>query len=156
MDDEKWMAEALKEAKRAKEEGEVPVGAVVVSEERVVGRGYNRVEGLQDATAHAEIIAITSACSCLNSWRLDRAAIYTTLEPCPMCAGAIFLSRIKRLVFGAKDPRYGACGSALNVINSNSLDHKVEVLGGVLGEKCRQLLEGFFEEVRSRKPDAGS
>ena len=151
MDDERWMAEALKEARKALEAGEVPVGAVVVQRGRVLGRGCNRVETLQDATAHAEMIAITSASNYLGSWRLGGATIYSTLEPCPMCAGAIFLSRMERLVFGAEDRRYGACGSGLDVLKDDSLDHRVEVSKGVLREECRQLVQAFFEGVRSRE-----
>lgn len=148
------MAEALREAKKAEQQGEVPIGAVVVCEGKVVGRGYNRVESLQDATAHAEIIAITSASNYLKSWRLQGATIYSTVEPCPMCAGAIFLSRMERLVFGAPDPRYGACGSALDVINNRRLDHKVEVASGVLEEECARLLDDFFEKARGKIQEA--
>ncbi len=153
---DEWMIEAIREAKKAEQAGEVPIGAVVVFEDRIVGRGYNRVEGLQDPTAHAEMIAITAASNCLRSWRLQGATIYSTLEPCPMCAGAILLSRVGRVVIGAGDPRYGACGSALDVLNNDNLDHRVEVVSGVLRQECRGLLESFFERMRSKKQDARS
>jgi len=130
------MAEAIKEAKKAYSEEEVPVGAVIVSDNRIIGRGHNRVESLHDPTAHAEMIAITAACNSKNDWRLDRATIYVTLEPCQMCEWAIFLSRIKRLVYGARDKQ------------GKKLNNSIEVKDGILKEDCQNLLRTFFEKKR--------
>ena len=127
-DDARWMKLALDEAERASQRDEVPVGAVVVRDSRVIGRGHNQVESLNDPTAHAEIIAIGAAGSCLNSWRLEDATIYVTLEPCAMCAGAIVLARLERLVFAAPDPKAGACGSVLDVTGESSLNHRVNCI----------------------------
>lgn len=143
MDDEYWMGEALKEARIAKEEKEIPVGAVVVLDDRIIGRGHNQVEALKDPTAHAEIIAITSASQTINNWRLDNASIYVTLEPCPMCAGAILVSRIAGCVFGTHDPRLGALGSVYKV-----KDKKLKIIPGVLESECKEIIEDFFETVR--------
>jgi len=129
---------------------EVPVGAVVVHEGKIIGRGHNQVESLNDPTAHAEIIAIGAACNFLNSWRLSDAQLYVTIEPCAMCAGAIVLSRIDHLVFGAKDPKAGACGSLYNLVQDCRLNHRVEIVPSVLKEECAQLLREFFEKVRKR------
>jgi len=145
----RWMRAALQEAQRAYEEDEVPVGAVVVYEERIVGRGHNQVEGLQDPTAHAEILAIGAAAGFLHSWRLEGATIYVTIEPCPMCMGAIILSRLDRLVFGAPDPRMGACGSVVNIAESYyPLNQKPVVVSGVLQDECSLLLSSFFQKLR--------
>lgn len=130
------MAEAIKEAKKAYSEEEVPVGAVIVSDNRIIGRGHNRVESLHDPTAHAEMIAITAACNSKNDWRLDRTTIYVTLEPCQMCEWAISLSRIKRLVYGARDKQ------------SKKLNNSIEVKDGILKEDCQNLLRTFFEKKR--------
>jgi tRNA(adenine34) deaminase len=148
--DEKWMRHALSEAQLASKKEEVPVGAVVVYEDKIIGRGHNQVERLNDPTAHAEIIAIGAACNFLNSWRLSDASLYVTIEPCAMCAGAIVLSRIDRLVFGAKDPKAGACGSLYNIVRDNRLNHQVEIVPYVLEEECGQLVREFFEKVRKR------
>ena len=147
---EKWMRHALAEAQLALNKGEVPIGAVVVHEDKIIGRGHNQVESLRDPTAHAEIIAIGAACNFLNSWRLSDAHLYVTVEPCAMCAGAIVLSRIERLVFGAKDPKAGACGSLYNIVQDNRLNHQVEIVPHVLEEECAQLLREFFEKVRKK------
>ena len=139
---------ALAEAEMAAEKDEVPVGAVIVQGDRVIGRGHNQVESLSDPTAHAEIIAIGAAGSSLNSWRLEDATMYVTLEPCAMCAGAIVLARVKRLVYGARDPKAGACGSVMSVIDNPKLNHRVSVESGVLAQEAGALLGEFFERKR--------
>ncbi len=150
---------ALREAAKAYDAGEVPVGAVVVHEDgRILGRGFNQVETLQDPTAHAEILAIGAAANALQSWRLDEARIYTTLEPCAMCAGAIVLARVERLIFGAYDPKAGACGSLRNIVEDERLNHRVPIVAPVLGDECAGMLRSFFRELRLRKagPDKDS
>jgi tRNA(adenine34) deaminase len=151
--DERFLEAALAEARAAEDEGEVPIGAVVVHRGRVIGRGRNRVEATQDPTAHAEIIAIGAASQTLKSWRLDEATLYVTLEPCHMCAGAIVLARITRLVYGARDPKAGACGSLAMVPQDLRLNHRVEVVPGVLADECGALLSEFF---RKRRPTANN
>jgi len=146
--DEFWMREAFKEAEKALKKKEVPVGAVVVYEKRIIGRGHNQTETLKDATAHAEILAIGAASNFLNSWRLTGASIYVTVEPCIMCAGAIVLSRLDRLVFGARDPKAGACGSLYNLPQDIRLNHQVEILSGILEQDCKSLMKAFFEKLR--------
>jgi tRNA(adenine34) deaminase len=146
-----WMKTALAEAKKARAEGEVPVGAVVVKDDAVIGRGHNQVEGLKDPTAHAEILAIGAAASTLGSWRLEGAAMYVTLEPCTMCAGAIVLARLDRLIYGASDPKSGACGTLMNVPRDERLNHLVEIEPGFMEEECSFLLKSFFEELRKKK-----
>jgi len=148
---EQWMKQALREAERAFENNEVPVGAVVVHEGRIIGKGYNQIEMLQDATAHAEMIALTAAASHLKSRRLEKCTLYVTLEPCPMCAGAIVLSRISTLVFGAYDAKAGACGTLLNIPEDKRLNHNPHVVGGVCDRESEELLKGFFGRVRSIK-----
>lgn len=155
MDDAKWMKLALAEAKKARSEGEVPVGAVVVKGEAVIGRGHNQVEGLKDPTAHAEIIAIGAAATTLRSKWLQGATLYVTLEPCTMCAGAIVLGRVERLVYGAADPKAGACGSLMNVPRDVRLNHLVKIESGFMEEECAFLLRSFFEELRKKK-EAGT
>jgi tRNA(adenine34) deaminase len=150
-DDEKWMKQALIEAKLALKKQEVPIGAVVVHEDKIIGRGHNQVESLNDPTAHAEIIAIGAAATYLNSWRLSEASLYVTLEPCAMCAGALVLSRTKRLVYGTKDPKAGACGSLFNIVQDPRLNHQIEVITGVLETESNKLLQAFFEKLRRRK-----
>jgi tRNA(adenine34) deaminase len=149
-DDERFLEAALAEARAAEDEGEVPIGAVVTLRGRVIGRGRNRVEATQDATAHAEIIAIGAASNALRSWRLIDCTLYVTLEPCAMCAGAIVLARIPRLVYGARDRKAGACGSVLDVIHERRLNHRVEVTEGVLADASGDLLKRFFERKRRR------
>jgi tRNA(adenine34) deaminase len=146
--DERYMEAALAEARAAAAEGEVPVGAVVVRDGRVIGRGHNRVESTQDPTAHAEILAIGAACQTVKSWRLDDAILYVTLEPCHMCAGGIVLARIPRLVYGARDPKAGACGSLSMVPQDLRLNHRAEVVSGVRADECSALLEEFFRTRR--------
>ena len=146
---EQWMKQALREAEKAFEQDEVPVGAVVVYENRVIGRGYNQMERLQDPTAHAEMIALTAAANHLQSRRLEGCTLYVTLEPCAMCAGAIVLSRIPTLVFGAFDPKAGACGTLYNIVEDKRLNHNPHVVTGVCDRESEQLLRGFFGRVRN-------
>ncbi len=149
--DQFYMSEALKEARKAFDEDEVPVGAVIVHDGKIIARGYNQVERLKDATAHAEMLALTSAASYLgNKWLLG-SSIYVTIEPCSMCAGALVLSRIKSLYFGAKDPKTGACGSVINIINHKKLNHRIKATGGILKDECSSLLKEFFSRIRSSK-----
>jgi tRNA(adenine34) deaminase len=143
-----YMQHALKEAEKAYDAGELPVGAVIVFENRIIAKGYNQVETLKDPTAHAEIIAITSAASYLSSKVLLGCSVYVTLEPCSMCAGAIVLSKIENLYFGAFDNKSGACGSVLNITNNKSLNHRLSVSGGILDAECAGLLKSFFEVRR--------
>ena len=145
------MEAALAEARAAASDGEVPVGAVVVYEGRVIGRGRNRTESAQDPTAHAEILAIGAAAHSLKSWRLDGCSLYVTLEPCHMCAGAIVLARIDRLVYGARDPKAGACGSLAMVPQDLRLNHRAEVIPGLLAAECGAVLEAFFRGRRAGK-----
>ncbi len=149
--DERRMAEALSAAQDAWEAGEVPVGAVIYHRDQLVARAYNQRETLQDPTAHAEILAITQAAAALSSWRLEDCTMYVTLEPCAMCAGALVLSRIPRLVYGAADPKAGACGSVLDVLACERLNHTVHVESGVLAEACGGILSDFFRERRQNK-----
>ena len=148
---ESWMQQALKEAVKAAEEGEVPVGAVVVHNSMVIGRGYNRTESLGDATAHAEILAIGAASETLGDWRLEDCTLYVTLEPCPMCAGAIVQARIPKLVFGAPDPKAGACGTLYNIVEDQRLNHVVEVITGVREEESSSLIKSFFHQLRKKR-----
>jgi tRNA(adenine34) deaminase len=139
---------ALREAERAFEQDEVPVGAVVVKDGLVIGKGYNQNEQLKDPTAHAEIIAITAAANALGDKRLEGCTLYVTLEPCAMCAGAIVLARIPVLVFGAYDAKAGACGTLMNIVEDRRLNHRVHVIPGVLDDKAMELLKGFFGAIR--------
>jgi tRNA(adenine34) deaminase len=150
MTDEEAMAIALDEARLAGAGGDVPVGAIVVSDGRAVARAHNQREQRADPTAHAEILALRSAASALRSWRLDGATVYVTLEPCPMCAGALVAARVYRLVFGASDPRAGACGSLYNLCVDPRLNHEVLVSPGVLAEPAAELLAAFFADRRAR------
>ena len=146
--DERWMEEALRLAHLAEVAGEVPVGVVVVCAGRVVGRGWNQVLTLGDPTAHAELQALREAARELNNYRLSGCQLYATLEPCAMCAGAIVHARIDRLVFGARDPKAGAAGGAMQVVNHPRLNHHVEVSAGVLAGRCTEMLQRFFRERR--------
>ena len=146
---------ALAEARAAAQEGEVPVGAVAVFEGRVVGRAHNQRELLRDPTAHAEMLALTQAAAALGRWRLAGVTLYVTLEPCVMCAGAMVLARIDRLVYGADDPKAGAIRSLYRVVEDPRLNHRVEVRSGVLADECGGLLSEFFRQRRSRR-DAGA
>ena len=142
------MSEALKEAKRALQSDEVPVGAVVVYREKIISRAHNQVEMLKDPTAHAEMIALTSAADHLGSKWLLGASLYVTIEPCSMCAGALVLSRVKNIYFGAADIKTGACGSVMDIANNKKLNHRVKVTGGILEEECGSLLKEFFKNKR--------
>ncbi len=143
-----WMQYALREAEKAYEKEEIPVGAVIIFENRLIAKGHNQVESLKDPTAHAEMLAITSAAAYLSSKVLLGCSLYITLEPCAMCAGAIVLSKIENLYFGAFDNKSGACGSVLDITNNSSLNHKLNVTGGVLDVQCVALLRSFFEVKR--------
>ena len=149
-DDAHWMRQALVEATAAAECGEVPIGCVIVKGDRIIGRGHNRVEAAQDPTAHAEIIAISAATDTEGSWRLVEATAYVTCEPCMMCMGAFHLARISRLVYGAPEPKFGACGSQLDLTRVGGLNHTVRVEGGMLAEESADLLRSFFCALRER------
>ena len=144
------MQEALKEARRAFAEDEVPVGAVIVYKDKIISRGHNQVERLKDPTAHAEMLAITSAANSLNTKWLNGASVYVTIEPCSMCAGALVLARIKNLIYGADDPKAGASGSVTNIINNKSLNHRIKVQKGILKKECSYLLTQFFKSKRQQ------
>jgi tRNA(adenine34) deaminase len=146
--DEIWMRLALDEAEDALREDEVPVGAVVVLAEKVIGRGYNRVITNQDPTAHAEIMALREAALVMQNYRLVGTTLYVTVEPCAMCAGALVNARVKRLVYGARDPRAGAVESIFQICTSEELNHQVEILGGVLEAECREMIQSFFQKKR--------
>ncbi|MCX5714402.1 MAG: tRNA adenosine(34) deaminase TadA [Candidatus Omnitrophica bacterium] len=143
-----YMSEALKEAQEAFEEDEVPVGAVVVHEGRIIARAHNQIECLKDPTAHAEMLALTSAANYLGTKWLNTASLYVTIEPCSMCAGALVLARVKNIYFGARDPKTGACGSVFNIANSKKLNHRINVIGGVLEKDCALFLSDFFRKKR--------
>jgi len=146
------MEMALEEAALAASEDEVPIGAVIVSfQEGVIGRAHNQRELLRDPTAHAEMIAITQAAQALRSWRLDRCVLYATLEPCPMCAGAIVQARLPLVVYGAADPKAGACDTLYRIPTDPRLNHRAQVLGGVLADRCAAVLSNFFTEKRQKK-----
>jgi len=144
------MREALKEAQRAFEEEEVPVGAVVVQEGRIIARASNQVERLKDPTAHAEMLALTSATHFLKTKWLKEASLYVTIEPCSMCTGALVLARIKNLYYGAKDQKSGACGSVIKLVNHKKLNHRIKTQGGILQKDCASLLSEFFKKKRHR------
>lgn len=148
--DDHFMREALRQARRAYDADEVPVGAVIVREGRIIARAFNQVELLKDATAHAEMLAITQAEAAVGDWRLTDCTLYVTKEPCPMCAGAAVHARLRRVVFGAPDPKGGAAGGALNLLQWPTLNHRCEVTAGVRLEECRALLKQFFAEQRAR------
>ena len=147
---EKWMKHALIEAIKGLDEGEVPVGAIIVKDNRIIGKGYNQVESLNDSTAHAEMIAITSASNTNNDWRLDDSFIFVTKEPCPMCAGAILNSRIRGIVYGLADEKWGSCGSYYDICRDNKKNNFPIIIGGVLEDDVKFLMEEFFSKVRKR------
>jgi tRNA(adenine34) deaminase len=153
MVDEQYMRLAIDQAKIAEENGDVPIGAVIVYKDQIIAKAYNQREQLQDPTAHAEIIALTQAAAFLESWHLNGCTIYVTLEPCCMCAGALVLARIDRLVYGCDDPKTGAVKSLYNIVQDERLNHRLEVEGGVLENECRDQLQSFFEQRRSAKDD---
>ncbi|WP_371723959.1 tRNA adenosine(34) deaminase TadA [Isachenkonia alkalipeptolytica] len=152
--DQYYMTLAIKEGEKAKALGEVPIGALLVKDGEVLAKAHNLREIHQQATAHAEILAIEQGNKALNSWRLTGTTLYVTMEPCVMCGGAMIQSRIARLVFGAYDPKGGACGSVINLFDKEDFNHKVEVTGGVLEEACSKILTGFFQELRRTKKEA--
>jgi len=149
--DHYFMGEAIRQALRAYEAEEVPVGAVMVREGRIIARAFNQVETLHDATAHAEMLVITQAEEVVGDWRLNDCTLYVTKEPCPMCAGAIVHVRLPRVVFGAGDPKSGAAGGVLNLLQFPSLNHQSDITPGVRADECRSLLQMFFAEQRARK-----
>ena len=149
--EERFMMEALKEAQKALEKNEVPVGAVIVHEGKVIARAHNQNILLRDPTAHAEMIAITEATSALQSERLLHTELYVTIEPCAMCAGALVLARVKRIVFGADDPKAGACGSVVNIAHHQKLNHRIQMTSGVLEKECRSLIQEFFRHRRQKE-----
>lgn len=146
-----FMSEALKEAKKAYDDDEVPIGAVLVFENKIIARGHNQVEKLKDATAHAEILCLTSASAYFNDWRLNNSTLYITLEPCIMCAGAIILARVQRLVWAAKDTRMGANGSFINVFEKTHPIHNLQITSGILENESSDLMKKFFQSKRKEK-----
>ncbi|MFP3721636.1 tRNA adenosine(34) deaminase TadA [Niallia circulans] len=149
--DQLFMKIAIEEARKAAEIGEVPIGAVVAYKGEVIARAHNLRETDQSAIAHAELLAIEKACTALGTWRLEEVTLYVTLEPCAMCSGAILLSRIPRVVYGAADPKGGCAGTFMNLLQDNRFNHQSEVITGVLAEECGQLLTSFFREIRNRR-----
>ncbi|HOB99355.1 MAG TPA: tRNA adenosine(34) deaminase TadA [Verrucomicrobiota bacterium] len=149
--DAHFMGEALRQARRAYAQGEVPVGAVVVRGGRMIARAFNQVELLKDATAHAEMLAVTQAQAAVSDWRLTDCTLYVTKEPCPMCAGALVHARVQRVVYGAGDPKAGAAGGVMNILQFPSLNHRCEITGGVRADECRRLLQSFFAERRAER-----
>ena len=148
--DELFMKEAIKLAKKAEKIGEVPIGAVIVKDGKIIARGYNKREKNMCATAHAETLAITTACKKEKNWRLSDCTLYVTLEPCPMCAGAMINARINKIVYGAKNPQSGACGTKLSLPQMSLLNHTPEVVSGILEHQCAELMHIFFKKVRER------
>lgn len=149
--DERYMKEAIRQARKAAAIGEVPIGCVIVYEDRIIGRGYNRRMADHTVLAHAEIIAIRKACRQMGDWRLEGCTMYITLEPCPMCAGAIVQARIPRVVIGSMNPKAGCAGSVLDMLHEEGFNHQVETAIGVLGETCSEMLSAFFRELREKK-----
>jgi tRNA(adenine34) deaminase len=145
----RFMFAALQEAEKALQDNEVPIGAVVVQKEKIIGRGYNQVERLKDATAHAEMIALTVASNHLSEWRLDGCSIFVTLEPCTMCTGAVLASRISNLYFSAYDKKFGACGSIYNLAEEGKTNHSIKVYSGIYADESQQLLKQFFDHIRN-------
>ena len=152
--DEKYMRLAIEQAQIAEENGDVPIGAVIIHNNQIIAKAYNQREQLQDPTAHAEIIALTQAAAALENWHLNGCTIYVTLEPCPMCAGALVLSRMDRLVYGCDDPKTGAVKSLYNIVQDERLNHRLEVTSGVLADECTKQLQDFFQKKRLEKTDS--
>lgn len=148
---DKFMEAALCEAKKAEELGEIPIGAVIVRDDEIIARGHNMTETSKDPTAHAEMIAIREAASVLGGWRLIGCRMYVTIEPCSMCAGALVWSRIEKLCIGAPDPKAGACGSVFNIVQSDRLNHRIEVERGIMEEECSEIVRSFFRNLRNKK-----
>jgi len=151
--EEKYMKEALKQAKKAYALGEVPIGCVIVHEGKIIGRGYNRRNTDKNTLAHAEITAINKASKVIGDWRLEECTLYVTLEPCPMCAGAIVQARIPKVVIGCMNPKAGCAGSVLDLLHEDGFNHQVETEVGMLGEECSQMLKDFFRELREKKKE---
>jgi tRNA(adenine34) deaminase len=147
--DQRYMKMAIEQAGIAEENGDVPIGAVIVYKNKIIGKAYNQREQLNDPTAHAEIIALTQAAAFMENWHLNGCTIYVTLEPCPMCAGALVLGRLDRLVYGCDDPKTGACKSLYNIVQDERLNHRLEVTSGVLADECSKLLQDFFQKRRT-------
>ena len=150
MNDDFFMKEALREAQKAFDKGEVPIGAIAVYKNQIIGRGHNQTEQLQDPTAHAEILAITAAANALNSWRLNDVEMFTTVEPCIMCSGALVLARVKRIIFGARDEKFGGCGSIFNIVEEEKLNHQIKITAGVMEKEAAALMKRFFAEKRKK------
>jgi Cytosine/adenosine deaminases len=153
MNPEDFMLEALKEAEKALSIGEVPVGAVIEKDGNIIGRGYNRTETAKDPTAHAEVLAIREAAKNLGGWRLLGCRMYVTTEPCSMCAGAIVLSRIQKLYIGTPDPKTGACGSLMNIVQDERLNHNVQIETGIMQQQCEKIMKSFFQKLRKKKSE---
>ena len=149
--DEYWMKQAIKEAGKAAAIGEVPIGAIIVLNNKIVAQAYNLREESGQATAHAEILAINEANKNLSAWRLEGATLYVTLEPCPMCAGAAIMSRVDKVVFGARDPKGGCVGSLMNLLTDHRFNHRPKVVEGILAEECSLLMKNFFKDLRKKK-----
>ena len=149
--DESFMKQAVKQAKRAYDKLETPIGCVIVREDKIIARGYNKRNMKKNTLAHAEILAINKASKVLGDWRLEDCTMYVTLEPCPMCAGAIVQARIPRVVIGSMNPKAGCAGSVLNLLQQDGLNHQVEITKGVLAEECSGLMTSFFRELRKKK-----
>ncbi len=149
--DENFMREALRQAQKANEAGEVPVGAVIVRAGKIIGRAHNQVELLKDATAHAEMLALTQAEAAIGDWRLTECDLYVTKEPCTMCAGALVHTRIRRVIFGCTDPVAGAAGSVMNLLQMPALNHRCDIASGVLQEECATILQDFFRKRRNER-----
>jgi tRNA(adenine34) deaminase len=151
--DDHFMREALRQARRAAAQDEVPIGAIIVHDRQIIARSWNQVETLKDATAHAEMLALTQAQSVFGDWRLTDCDLYVTKEPCPMCAGAIVHTRIRRVIFGCPDIKGGAAGGFWNLLQTDNLNHRCEVSSGILGDDCVAILKDFFAQARRRKAD---
>ncbi|MFZ4453993.1 tRNA adenosine(34) deaminase TadA [Salibacterium aidingense] len=149
--EEQWMKAAIEEAEKAEKAGEVPIGCVIVYQDQIIGRGYNQRECSQQSAAHAEMLAIKEACAFLGSWRLEDCTLYVTLEPCPMCAGAVVQSRIPHVVYGAPDPKAGCAGTLMNLLAEERFNHRCSVQSDVLLEECSHLLTAFFQKLRMQK-----
>lgn len=146
----RFMYAALQEAEKALDDNEVPVGAVVVKDNKIIGRGYNQVERLKDATAHAEMIALTAASNHIGEWRLEGASIFVTLEPCTMCTGALLVARVSELYFASYDTKFGACGSLYNLAEDGKTNHTIKVYSGVYADESKKMLQQFFNDIRRR------
>lgn len=151
--DDHFMREALRQARKAAGQDEVPIGAVIVHHGRIIARAWNQVETLKDATAHAEMLALTQAEGALGDWRLNECDLFVTKEPCPMCAGAIVHCRVRRVIFGCPDVKGGAAGGCWNLLQTENLNHRCEITAGVLGEECASVLKQFFAEARQRRAE---